>query len=108
MKDPIKYHKGERQGEFFKINLPSDYEGYLSGNGEGCFAKGLTEEDSSKAQNNLSLKETFNVILCNDSIYLPPLKDGAIIQCETRGNERPILDIKWLNKITKTEIFDIP
>jgi hypothetical protein len=98
----------KREDLLFKANIPEDYDAYRSGNGEGCWWRPLHPKDLKKALGNTSNKEKFMAILCNDSIYfMGLLRFGHIIQLETRGSDRAVMDVKWLNEKVGVEVFKV-
>lgn len=88
------------EDKYFKVNIPDSKEGYNSGNGEGMWCQPLTEEDEKIYE---SGSGSFDVVLLNDSVYIPPLFYGTVIRAEARGNKRPVLDIEWL-RTTKVDM----
>jgi hypothetical protein len=79
-----------------KVNLPSDIHGFMSGNGEGCWAYIRNAEDFDKYNST----GQFEVILMNDSIYyLDILRYGHVIIVDGKRDKRPVLNKEWIEKI---------
>lgn len=83
---------------YLKVNLPDNMRGYQGGNGEGCWAYPLTEEDARIIEEDKSGQKA-KIILCNHSFYFPPLVYGSVLQVEMRPGFRPVLDIYWLHEL---------
>ena len=79
---------GEAIG-YFKLNLPSKFEDYQSGNGEGIWAVVLTKKEKVMVDDETNT-EPFFAYAANDSCYYPELVCGSRIFAEPRGGNRPI------------------
>jgi hypothetical protein len=96
--DKIKsYSEDEISKLYIKVNLPSNISSYNSGNGEGCWAIPNTDEDA-VILNEDKDKTTAKIILCNDSVYFPPLVYGSVLQVEIRCGQRAVLDVNWMHE----------
>lgn len=73
--------------DMFKVNLPSTYENYINGNGEGVWACG--DEKTKLAYDNDVSGGIYFVMILNDSGYYPDLTNKTIIPVEMRGEKRP-------------------
>jgi hypothetical protein len=78
----------ERNPRVVKVNIPEDWNGHRSGNGEGMWAFIRHEEDQPKYDKG---EGEFELILLNTSIYWPQLKWGTVILAESRGGNRPVI-----------------
>jgi len=78
---------GEEFG-FFKVNLPSTFEDYQRGNGEGMWAVALNKGDGETANYEGPEKKQFYAYMANDSTYYPNLVYGKRVLAETRGENR--------------------
>lgn len=95
-----KHTKQELLNLCVKVNIPFNMKGYNNGNGEGCWALPLTENDFNIINKGVSNEKAF-VVLCNSSIYCSNLKWSTVIQVNIVTGKRPILDIHWLHQILK-------
>jgi hypothetical protein len=78
---------GEYPG-YIRVNLPSDKEHFISGNGEGVFVR--VEEDVERLYNEDYDGGFFKGTLGNDSCYYPALKNGDTIIFTMRGDKRSV------------------
>lgn len=95
--------------EYIRVNVPHDYDEYLSGNGEGCWA--LAEEDvkalyDADAQDEPG--ETHRAILDNDCLAWPFLRHGCAIEIEMRGEFRPVVSYEFLRRQALTHGAHVP
>jgi hypothetical protein len=51
-------------------------------------------------------KTTAKIILCNGSVYFPPVVYGSVLQVEIRNGQRPVLDINWMHEQLKKVDLD--
>lgn len=72
----------------FQVNLPDKFESYQSGNGEGCWAVALNEEDREISKYEGPERRQFYAYLANESLYYPHLEYGSRVLAETRGENR--------------------
>lgn len=92
----------EGSNRIVRVNLPETKSGFIRGNGEGCWAYILDDEDVEKYDKG---EEKFKVALMNHSVYYPGLLAwGTIIQVIGRGDNRPVMDIDWFKEITSIEL----
>jgi len=89
---------GEKNG-YFRVNLPSTFKTYQTGNGEGIWAVALTKELTDKIEK-AEIKQ-FYAYAANDSIYYPELVCGSRILAETRGDNRAVA--VWENLTNSNE-----
>lgn len=80
--------------EHIKVNLPKSEQGYIDGNGEGCFV--LVDAEVKQAYDTDEAGTEYTGILDNDSCYYPGLEHGEIIPFEMRGEKRPVCPFNWL------------
>lgn len=73
---------------FFKVNLPSSKENYVSGNGEGVWA--CTDLISYKKYQEDKNEGIIYVKILNDSVYYNGLNCEDLIPVELRGEKRPV------------------
>ena len=82
-------------GDYYvKVNLPSNQESYISGNGEGVWVK--VDEQTCRDYDNDGRGRFYHGELANDSIYYPGLMCGMTIPFEMRGKNRPVVKHSWL------------
>ena len=74
--------------EYIKVNLPSDLDGYKSGNGEGVWV--TVEQEVYDLYNSDHNGDVFTGTIANDSVYYPELKCGDTIVFTMRGVNRPV------------------
>lgn len=79
-----------------KINIPVTNDGYLAGNGEGCFC--LIDVDTKEVYNNDEFGGNYSAILYNSSVYYKGLEPGEVIPFTMRGDKRPVADLDYLQK----------
>ena len=83
------FKKLEKEGwELRKVNLPSNKENYLSGNGEGLWCY-LSKEDIVKYDNDEKVGD-FEAYICNDPEYYNEVNFGDKLVAEFRGKNRPV------------------
>ena len=78
-----------KQFGHIKVNLPSNFESYQSGNGEGIWAVCASQKDAD-IYNTPSNGSQFEVCLANNSFYYPYLTYGSKVLVETQGDNRPV------------------
>lgn len=100
-----KFTNEELEKLYLQVNLPDKHSSYLSGNGEGCWAIPLTKEDKVFLDEDKP-NTTAKIILCNGSVYFPPIVYGTVLQVEIRSGKRPVLDIEWMQKQLKDSGVD--
>lgn len=88
----------ELQKLYLKVNIPGDMAAYKRGNGEGMWAIPLSDGDRIILDADKH-GTTAKVILCNDSLYYPPMCYGTVLQVEMREGFRPVLDIDWAHEV---------
>lgn len=87
--------------ELIKVNLPSDLESFKTGNGEGIWARPLSEEDERKVNDDNYYGEAY-VVAQNDSVYYPGLINyDDTIKVHCNGKMRPYLHIDLFNEYGK-------
>lgn len=91
--------------KWFRVNIPDSRFSFRVGQGEGLWALGETQEDTETALGGESYGEKISVIIFEQSTFLPFLTDQTIIQAETRGEGRPILDINWLETVLGRQVY---
>lgn len=79
-----------------KINLPTSWEGYENGYGEGCWA--LCDNEVKKAYDTNEDGTSYECLLDNDSDEYPYLFHGTTVPIEMRGRNRPVVPYNWLYK----------
>jgi len=81
--------------ECFLINLPSEEEDFIGGNGESIWACGTTE--TLEAYKNMDFEGVVYVKLMNNSMYYPNLKYKTVIPVKVEKNKRPVAYLDELN-----------
>lgn len=76
------------------MNLPWDYDGYVSGNGEGVWVEAISNPREYARYENRSRRGHMLVRLMNDSVYYPQLRAGSVVRVGLRGRHRPVLSYR--------------
>lgn len=79
---------------FIKINVPESEADYLSGNGEGMWAK--ADDATKKAYDMDAAEGEYEVVIDNDSFFWDGLEHGQLVPIEMRGENRPVVPYNWL------------
>lgn len=95
--------------EYIEVNVPEDYDGYLEGCGEGCWA--LVDEDVKQQYDEDVLDNpgtTHRAILDNDCWKWPFLRHGHAIEIELRGENRAVVNYDFLRRVASQYHVAVP
>jgi len=90
-----------------KINLPYTEDRFETGNGEGCLAHPLTEEDAKLLDNNdTAMCVIVSVILCNDSVPYPFPASTIIQVVNSHPGSRWTMSREWVANAIQNSVKD--
>ena len=94
--DEKRYEELIEAGKLFKLNLPSKFEDFQSGNGEGIWAV-VDDPDLQQRLDDDEVIEQFVAYAANNSVYYPNITVGTpVIARQRGGNTRPIAEWEFL------------
>jgi len=88
----------------FKLNIPSSFENYQSGNGEGIWALVKTAELKEKVDNDTA--GVFVAYAANTSFAYPDIVFGAEVRAEIRKGQRPVAIWEYLTNREEAAVRD--